>query len=394
MAVTKAPILSPTALPAGSAVAARAGSPAGAASGSARAAMQDSLGIRAETLCKSFGSFTALDSVSIDVRPGEFLTLLGPSGSGKTTLLNIVAGFIRPDAGSLWFSGEDVTQRPVHERGLGMVFQNYALFPHKSVYENIAFPLRVRKLGKDEIAERVNGVLDLVQMSGLGGRSISTLSGGQRQRVALARAVVFSPRIVLMDEPLSALDKNLREQMQVEIRHLHEKIRATTIYVTHDQREALTMSDRIAVMNKGRIEQCDTPDRIYENPASRFVAGFIGETTLVPVVAASPTQVQLPGGSVLSVTSPLPEGPELHVALRAERLLLPSEYGKGCNRIPAKLSDVIYQGDSLLLLAEIAGGHCISIRKTLRGGPVPRGFAAGQAIELGLAPEATIVVPH
>ena len=250
--------------------------------------MQDSPGIRAETLCKSFGSFTALDSVSIDVRPGEFLTLLGPSGSGKTTLLNIVAGFIRPDAGSLWFSGEDVTQRPVHERGLGMVFQNYALFPHKSVYENIAFPLRVRKLGKDEIAERVNGVLDLVQMSGLGGRSISTLSGGQRQRVALARAVVFSPRIVLMDEPLSALDKNLREQMQVEIRHLHEKIRATTIYVTHDQREALTMSDRIAVMNKGRIEQCDTPDRIYENPASRFVAGFIGETTLVPVVAASP----------------------------------------------------------------------------------------------------------
>ncbi|VTU28706.1 Spermidine/putrescine import ATP-binding protein PotA [Variovorax sp. PBS-H4] len=352
-----------------------------------------SAGVRVEALSKRYGSFTALDQVGLAVKPGEFLTLLGPSGSGKTTLLNIVAGFIRPDAGSLWFGSEDVTGMPVHRRELGMVFQNYALFPHKSVYENIAFPLRVRKMPQAEIERRVRAVLELVQLPQLGGRSIAALSGGQRQRVALARAVVFSPRIVLMDEPLSALDKNLREQMQVEIRRLHEKIGATTLYVTHDQREALTMSDRIAVMNKGRIEQCDSASVIYEKPASRFVAGFIGETTLVPAAANASRSVMLPGGTLLGVTDPLPAVASLHVALRAERLLLPGEYDASANRIPAVIQDVIYQGDSLLLVAGIEGGHRVSVRKPLRGAAGTHGFAAGQPIVLGLMPAATIVVP-
>ncbi|MGD9945609.1 MAG: ABC transporter ATP-binding protein [Burkholderiaceae bacterium] len=362
----------------------------------ARGLQGGSLGIRAERLRKTYGSFVALDDVSLDVQPGEFLTLLGPSGSGKTTLLNIVAGFVRPDAGTLFFGSDEVTARPVHQRGLGMVFQNYALFPHKSVFENIAFPLRVRKLGRSEIERRVNEALDLVQLSQLGERSISALSGGQRQRVALARAVVFSPRIVLMDEPLSALDKNLREQMQVEIRHLHERIGATTIYVTHDQREALTMSHRVAVMNQGRIEQCDTAARVYEQPASRFVAGFIGETTLLPASPVSEHRVRLGDGSVLSVAAALPAGESLHVALRAERLLLPGEYAAedgALNRIPATLTEVIYQGDSLLILASIAGERSVSIRKPLRGSAEGRGLSAGQRVELGLSPESTIVVP-
>ena len=357
-----------------------------------RVRSETSLGVRADGLSKSYGSFAALAGVSLDIRPAEFLTLLGPSGSGKTTLLNILAGFLRPDAGRLWFGGDDVTAMPVHERGLGIVFQNYALFPHKTVFENIAFPLRVRKLGRAEIDRRVQEALDLVRLPQAGERRISSLSGGQRQRVALARAVVFRPRIVLMDEPLSALDKNLREEMQVEIRRLHETIGATTIYVTHDQREALTMSDRVVVMNQGRIEQCDTAAGIYERPASRFVASFIGETTLVPALAVSPRAVRLPGGTLVAVDGPLPAGTDLSLVLRAERLMLPGEYGEGANRLPARLTRVIYQGDSLLVLAEIEGGRSVSIRKPLRGDGPPTALAAGQSVELGLDPSAAIVV--
>jgi putative spermidine/putrescine transport system ATP-binding protein len=233
-----------------------------------------------------------------------------------------------------------------------------------------------------------------VQLDHLATRSISALSGGQRQRVALARAVVFSPRIVLMDEPLSALDKNLREQMQVEIRHLHQRIGATTIYVTHDQREALTMSDRVAVMNLGRLVQCATPAEIYEHPANAFVAGFIGETALVDVTAGPAGEVMMADGTRLAVATRLPAG-ALVLALRAERLLLPGEYGDDCNRIPARLREVIYQGDSLLLLAEIARSQTVSIRKPLRGPPgAAQPWRAGDAIVLGLSPASTIVVPR
>ncbi|PZQ75881.1 MAG: polyamine ABC transporter ATP-binding protein [Variovorax paradoxus] len=349
-----------------------------------------SLGIGASGLAKRYGTFTALDNVSLDVGAGEFLTLLGPSGSGKTTLLNIIAGFVLPDAGQLRFGTEDVTLTPVNRRGLGMVFQNYALFPHMSVAENVAFALKVRRLGPAEVQQRVARVLELVQLGHLGDRRVSQLSGGQKQRVALARAVVFSPRIVLMDEPLSALDKNLREAMQVEIRHLHEQIGATTVYVTHDQREALTMSDRIAVMNQGRMVQCGTPEDIYERPVNAFVAGFIGETTLVDV-APAPGGVLLADGTLLRTPAPIPSG-ELRLALRAERLLMPDECPHDVNRLPCVVREVIYQGDSALVLADIVGDTRIAVRRPLRGARMADQPRAGEFLQLGLERSATLVV--
>jgi putative spermidine/putrescine transport system ATP-binding protein len=368
---------------------------AGAAAAGRVAANQENArapqSISARRLVKAYGTFLALDDISLDVGAGEFLTLLGPSGSGKTTLLNIVAGFLMPDSGALLFGGEDVTLRPVHERGLGMVFQNYALFPHMTVGENVAFSLRVRKLKKDEIRARVLAVLQLVQLGQMIDRGVASLSGGQKQRVALARAVVFSPKIVLMDEPLSALDKSLREQMQIEIRHLHEKIGATTIYVTHDQREALTMSDRVAVMNQGRIVQCDTPEAIYRRPQNAFVAGFIGETTLLPATRCE-GGVALTDGSVLRTVQPPPADGDLLVVLRSESVLLPDECNAQTNRFPIVLRDVIYQGDSLLILGEAVGGQRLAIRRPLRGRssePLP---IAGETLRVGIDPHNTILV--
>ena len=237
--------------------------------------------IAVRALRKRYGKVVALDDVDLDVRAGEFLTLLGPSGSGKTTLLMVLAGFIRPDQGSLKFGGDEVIRLAPHKRDIGMVFQNYALFPHMDVATNVAYPLKLRAVKGAEQQRRVEAALQTVQLEGYGARRIDELSGGQRQRVALARAIVFEPRIVLMDEPLSALDKQLRERMQIELRQLHEKLGTTTIYVTHDQREALTMSDRIAVISGGRIMQLDTPQVIYEQPKNRFVAEFIGESAFL-----------------------------------------------------------------------------------------------------------------
>jgi len=230
---------------------------------------------------KRFGSHLALDNVSLSIKPGEFISLLGPSGSGKTTLLMILAGFSRPDSGSVKFGETEIVRMPPHKRDIGMMFQNYALFPHMTVGENVAYPLKLRRVPKSEIATRVLKALDLVKLGGYQDRRVDQLSGGQRQRVALARAVVFQPRVLLMDEPLSALDKNLREQMQFEIRQLHETLGMTTITVTHDQREALTMSDRVAVIDNGKLMQFATPVDLYERPANRFVAGFIGESTFL-----------------------------------------------------------------------------------------------------------------
>lgn len=244
--------------------------------------------IALERVRKAYGSYVALDDVSLDVRPGEFLTLLGPSGSGKTTLLMAIAGFVRPEAGAIRIGDVDVTRLPVNKRDIGIVFQNYALFPHMSVLGNVEYPLLLRRRPRAEARERARAALARAQLSGYETRDIAALSGGQRQRVALARAVVFEPRVLLMDEPLSALDKNLREQMQFEIRKLQQELGITTIYVTHDQREALTMSDRIAVMNAGRIEQLDAPQPIYQRPTSRFVAEFMGESNIIPAALVEP----------------------------------------------------------------------------------------------------------
>ena len=222
----------------------------------------NALPITIRSVTKTYGDVYALDEVDLDVQSGEFLTLLGPSGSGKTTLLMVLAGFTRPDHGSVLFGESEVIRMPPHKREVGMVFQNYALFPHMTVAGNIGFPLRLRGIDKKSARERVENALGTVQLGGYGDRRIDQLSGGQMQRVALARAIVFEPRILLMDEPLSALDKKLREHMQIELRHLHEKRGMTTVYVTHDQREALTMSDRVAVINDGKLMQLDSPRQI------------------------------------------------------------------------------------------------------------------------------------
>ena len=237
--------------------------------------------VRLQNLAKQFGSVTAVDSVSLDISRGEFITLLGPSGSGKTTTLMMVAGFEVPTAGEIYIAGEPMAYKPPYKRDIGMVFQNYALFPHMKVHDNIAFPLNNRKVPKPKTDQKVNAALDLVKLAGFGSRNPKQLSGRQQQRVALARALVFDPSVLLMDEPLGALDKKLREHMQLEIKRIQETLGITVIYVTHDQSEALTMSDRIVVMNEGRIEQVGTPSELYEGPANRFVADFIGESNFL-----------------------------------------------------------------------------------------------------------------
>jgi putative spermidine/putrescine transport system ATP-binding protein len=230
-----------------------------------------------------FGSVQALDGVDLTVEPGQFLALLGPSGSGKTTTLNVLAGFVHPDSGAVLFDGEDVTRVPPHRRELGIVFQGYALFPHMSVEANVDFPLRMRKLPRDERRQRVSEALALVGLDEHATRTVDTLSGGQQQRVALARAIIFEPRMMLLDEPLAALDKHLREAMQLELRRLQQRVGITTVAVTHDQVEALTMADRVAVMCDGHVEQVASPEELYLRPATFFVATFLGEANLVPV---------------------------------------------------------------------------------------------------------------
>jgi putative spermidine/putrescine transport system ATP-binding protein len=319
--------------------------------------------------------------------------LLGPSGSGKTTLLTVLAGFTRPDHGSLKFGDAEMIATPPHKRGVGMVFQNYALFPHMNVADNVAFALRLRGLSRSESAGRVEKALDMVRLGGYGARGIDQLSGGQRQRVALARAMVFEPRIMLMDEPLSALDKQLREHMQIELRQLHDKLGMTTVYVTHDQREALTMSDRIAVVNGGRVMQLDTPRAIYERPANRFVAEFIGESTFVPVRVVQ-GQVRL-GQCTLSATEhPGADGARL-LMLRPERLQLLAAgqpQPEGLNLFGGQLVTQVYQGDSALLQVALDDGTTVWLRHATHGA----GSAApepGAAVRVGLSPQDTVLLP-
>jgi ABC-type Fe3+/spermidine/putrescine transport system ATPase subunit len=239
-------------------------------------------GIRLEAIAKSFdGETRVVDAVSLDIAPGEFFSLLGPSGCGKTTTLRMIAGFETVDAGRILVGSRDMTDVPAHKRDMGMVFQSYALFPHRTVAENVAFGLRMRGVGRAEIAERVRGALDLVALSRFADRRPNQLSGGQQQRVALARALVIRPLVLLCDEPLGALDRKLRQQMQVELKHLQQRLGVTLLFVTHDQEEALAMSDRMAVMRAGRIEQIGTPAEIYDRPRTRFVADFIGEINLL-----------------------------------------------------------------------------------------------------------------
>jgi putative spermidine/putrescine transport system ATP-binding protein len=304
-------------------------------------------------IVRRFGAVTALAGVDLAVHPGELLTILGPSGSGKTTLLKIVAGFELPDEGMVALKGEDITFAPPAKRGIGMVFQNYALFPHMTVAENVAFPLEMRGLARARAAEQVAAVLKLVDLANLGARLPRELSGGQQQRVALARSVVFNPGLLLLDEPFGALDRKLREQMQLEVKRLQRRLGLTALFVTHDQEEALVLSDRIAVMNQGRIEQLGTPQEIYARPINWFVADFIGESNLLRgrlATGESGTAVALLEGGMRIKVPASPDfapGSEVGLLVRPERPRLLTDGMPADNALSGSITEIVYVGESV-----------------------------------------------
>ena len=318
--------------------------------------------VQFENIQKSYdGKNLIVKDLNLDIYRGEFLTLLGPSGSGKTTSLMMLAGFETSTSGKISLGGKVLNQLPPHKRDIGMVFQNYALFPHMTVAENVAFPLTVRRLAKSDIEERVTNALNMIKMGDIAHRYPSQLSGGQQQRVALARALVFEPRLVLMDEPLGALDKQLREHMQLEIKQLHEKFGLTIVYVTHDQSEALTMSDRVAVFHKGEIQQIDAPKVLYEEPKTAFVAQFIGENNQIHGTIASidgdHCEVKLADGTQLKALAINigAEGEATTVSVRPERILL-GEAAKSCdNLVSGRIKEFVYLGDHIRLCLDTCG---------------------------------------
>ncbi len=318
--------------------------------------------VRFEKVDKSYdGEILVVKDLNVDVPQGEFLTLLGPSGSGKTTTLMMLAGFETPTSGEIYLEGEPISTIPPYKRGIGMVFQNYALFPHMTVNENLSFPLEVRKLSKSDTEEKVKKALSMVELDAFGSRMPMQLSGGQQQRVALARALVFEPRLVLMDEPLGALDKKLREQMQYEIKHIHERIGITVVYVTHDQSEALTMSNRIAVFNDGKIQQISTPDVLYEKPDNAFVAQFIGENNQIKgkVKSINGTNCVIEtenGEDIVSLKVNVSSvGENSTISLRPERVAINTSEGEFENKFEAQVKELIYLGDHIRTRVEVCG---------------------------------------
>jgi len=315
--------------------------------------------VTVKDVSRVYGDFKALDNVSIDIKKGEFFSLLGPSGCGKTTLLRIIAGFDSPDVGSVLLGGKDILPLPPEKRQVNTVFQSYALFPHLSVYENVAFPLRLKKLTHKEIDTKVRDYLHLVQLDAHMAKKPSMLSGGQKQRVAIARALINEPSVLLLDEPLSALDAKLRQNLLVELDHLHDQVGITFIYVTHDQSEALSVSDRIAVMNQGKVLQIGSPYEIYESPATDFVARFIGETNLFTAVVKQCvpfgdyflTTLDIPElGTEIKVTDydNLPPGQQVSFTVRPEKIKItgdaPTRVGKDINLFKGIIEEPIYSG--------------------------------------------------
>jgi spermidine/putrescine transport system ATP-binding protein len=328
-------------------------------------------------LVKTFGrdsEVRALDGVSIQIEANAFYTLLGPSGCGKTTLLRLIGGFETQDSGSIYLHGEKLDGLPPWRRPVNTVFQSYAVFPHMTVAQNIAFGLEMQRRPRSEITARVAEMLALVRLDGLGGRKPSQLSGGQQQRVALARALASSPRVLLLDEPLSALDLKLRTEMQLELKRLQAALGITFIFVTHDQNEALTMSDRIAVMRGGRILQIGSPEDIYERPATRFVADFIGETNLIDAEPLGKRRFRLPSGDVLTACD---DAPGRILAIRPERAWL-ADPGQG---VAGVVEQVVYLGTDTTYHVALAGGVRLRLREQNRGGARPR---AGQGESVGV----------
>ncbi|KAA0972073.1 ABC transporter ATP-binding protein [Aureimonas fodinaquatilis] len=347
--------------------------------------------IHLENVSKSYGPMQVVEGLDLQVKKGEFLSLLGPSGSGKTTILMMLAGFESITSGAMWLDNQKINELPPHKRGMGVVFQNYALFPHMSVAENVAFPLQMRGMGKADIAAKVKTALERVRLSHLGDRKPSQLSGGQQQRVALTRALVFEPKVILMDEPLGALDKQLREEMQLEIRELHRRLGLTIVFVTHDQSEALTMSDRIAIFDKGKIAQIGAPADVYDRPQNRFVSQFIGETNLLEGVAASDGAGNLvisingegadPGPVVTTHASEASVRPgKVALSIRPERLVL-NRSEPHANRLSAVVQDAVYQGDHIRLHLAAEGLLLVARAERASGS-----FEPGQAVEVSFDP--------
>ena len=317
---------------------------------------QKGAGLEIDALTKRFGRTLAVDDVTLAIQPGEFLTLLGPSGSGKTTLLMMIAGFENATSGDIRTDGLSITATPAEKRDFGMVFQGYALFPHMSVYQNIAYPLDVRKRPKAEIDARVGEMLDLVQLQSFGDRLPRQLSGGQQQRVALARALCFAPKVLLLDEPLGALDKKLRVEVQAQLKDIHTRVGTTFIYVTHDQEEALSMSDRVAIMNHGELVQVGTPEELYEKPASVFAADFLGKSNFLRR-----------NGEVF--------------ALRPEKIdVAPSGAGEGENKLSGTVRSITYLGSTLMLVVDAGNGEVIEV--TADAWRTPHRFEQDQRVDL------------
>ena len=342
------------------------------------------------------GVLRVVEALDLDIERGEFLTLLGPSGSGKTTTLMLLAGFETPTAGEILLEGKPLSRVPPYQRNIGMVFQNYALFPHMTIAENIAFPLSVRGMPAADIATRVERALGMVQLGGLGKRRPAQLSGGQQQRVAVARALVFEPKLILMDEPLGALDKQLREQMQLEIRQLHQRLGVTMVYVTHDQSEALTMSDRIAVFHRGRIQQLDTPEQMYEYPKNAFVARFIGENNRLVGSTESTTgdrcTIRIRGSDTRiegTLVEPVPDGGAVTVSLRPERVQIQLaghtiNGRRGCS-LAGTLREIVYLGDHVRARVALNGSEEFTVKR-----PIGEAHAipdVGAAVEMVWEPE-------
>jgi putative spermidine/putrescine transport system ATP-binding protein len=357
----------------------------------ASAGRSDGRALVLHDLVKRFGDVAAVDGVNLEVRDGEFLTLLGPSGSGKTTTLRMIAGFMSPTSGSIEIGGTDMTRVPPYRRDVGMVFQNYALFPHMTAGQNVAFPLEMRRIARPEIKRRVGEALDLVRLATFADRYPRQLSGGQQQRIALARAVVFSPRLLLMDEPLGALDKKLREALQLEIVRISRELGATVIYVTHDQEEALVMSDRIAIFNQGRIEQLGSGEDLYDRPVSLFVADFIGESSILRGTLEQRSEgaflarngARWAVGEATLKRAALVDGAAGALVVRPERMRIGGPAEKpppGSNAVEGTVSAVLYLGSDRKYELVLSHGGRAVVRQQLGGGE--RDWRAGDPVTL------------
>ncbi len=363
--------------------------------------MQQKPDILLEGVEKSYGAYRALKPLDLEVAPGELLALLGPSGCGKTTLLRIIAGLVEPSRGLIRIRDRDVTRVAAHKRDVGLVFQNYALFPHMTVWQNVAFGLRMRGVPKPEIRKLVDETLNIVQLGALAGRSPSQLSGGQQQRVAVARALVLKPAVLLLDEPFAALDKALREQMQLELRNLQRRLNITSIFVTHDQEEALTIADRIAVMNAGQIEQIDTAKAVFEEPETEFVLGFIGQSNRYDgrVGEVTPDEATILVRDVpIRVMNPpvtLSSGDDVVVAVRPGKMTLtrrPPEAGE--NTIQGVITDALYLGTSTQYFLEADGVRTEVFRQNTDSNSAGENFAIGDKVWATWLPQSTLLFPQ